>query len=183
MATRTIANAILGLILIGYSSGAFARYIEADPIGLKGGASPYPYGRGNPIGNKDPFGLLVVIQAKNQANQQALEDALAILQSTQRGYDLWQQLQVSPMIYVITDKYDNLSRAFGRFIYLDPNYHPPVDTTCGKQKAPTEVMLGHELGHAARGDLWPTPGDEMQNISDNENPIRRELHLSLRTHY
>jgi RHS repeat-associated protein len=34
------------------------RYIQADPIGLAGGASPYSYAGNNPLSNSDPHGLM-----------------------------------------------------------------------------------------------------------------------------
>jgi RHS repeat-associated protein len=32
-------------------------YIQADPIGLAGGANPYSYAMGNPVRYMDPLGL------------------------------------------------------------------------------------------------------------------------------
>jgi uncharacterized protein RhaS with RHS repeats len=61
MATRKTFHTALGLLLIGYSSVAFARYIEADPIGLKGGINPYAYAGGNPLTYFDPFGLDLMV--------------------------------------------------------------------------------------------------------------------------
>ena len=48
-------------------------------------------------------------------------------------------------------------------------------------RPPTEIIEGHELGHAAGAkDDGP---NHMNNVNQNENPIRRDLGLPDRTEY
>ena len=67
-------------------------------------------------------------------------------------------------------------------ISVGPNFHPYVSTQCGPEQASTAIMLGHEIGHAATGASDNGP-DSMSNVNLNENPIRLELGLPLRTAY
>jgi antirestriction protein ArdC len=66
-------------------------------------------------------------------------------------------------------------------INVDPKYHPGVQTADGPEPAPTTAILGHELGHGAGAkDDGP---NNMNNVIENENPIRRDLGLPDRTQY
>jgi hypothetical protein len=68
-----------------------------------------------------------------------------------------------------------------RSINVDPNFHPVTQTSDGPEPAPTSVILGHELGHAAG---WKDDGPgNMNNVNHSENPIRRDLGLPDRIEY
>ncbi|MGE0581571.1 MAG: RHS repeat domain-containing protein [Steroidobacteraceae bacterium] len=50
---------------------AIGRYVESDPIGLKGGINTYAYAYDSPINHIDPFGLWVKICARWLGNEKS----------------------------------------------------------------------------------------------------------------
>jgi len=135
-----------------------------------------------PLRYVDGDGLKVTFLGSG-TNIEALKGAYKLVGSTKRGKQLCEILEKSPKDFKIrADQPQAWFDPKTNTINVDPNFHPEIETAAGKQKATTDVILGHEMGHAATGTKDDGDGN-MNNVKQNENPIRKELGYPPRTKY
>ncbi len=181
----------LHLTLYRAYSSDLARWLSPDPIGEAGGVNLYGYVDNNPVNLWDPLGLFLwpwqsptPVTGGTFSERQRMRDALRNVRRTDRGQELLNEIRRrgEPVTVNVTDDNEASAECPGRNVYVDPDFRPTVDTTAGPQIASTESIVGHEIGHAVTGTADEGP-NRMNNVNQNENPIRDGIGEPRRTRY
>ena len=155
------------------------RWFSKDPALFEGGdTNLYGYVLRDPVNFVDPSGLVLNY---SPGSQQTLEPVVQAIKQTSAGRALINRLEVSPAIYTINVTNQKTAYEQGQQVFVDPTFHPAINTNKGQKPASTLRILAHELGHLT-GSLDDGPG-RMNNVNRFENPIACPVEGYMRTTY
>ena len=109
------------------------RYVQSDPIGLRGGLNKYAYVGGNPLRHIDPFGL----------TQEQINDMLDLARDTQPDLDVPDEVDVSSFMFERT----GITNPITLNITIDDFYLK--DLKCYELEELLELII-HESIHRSR---------------------------------
>jgi RHS repeat-associated protein len=160
------------------------RWTGKDPIRFQGGdTNLFGYTLDDPINFVDPDGLK--LEYADRASDLALRPIVKQIVATKAGNALLYTLEASATRYIIQVGPGPGGQAYchspSHTVYVDPSFHPLINTTSGLQAASTFRILAHELGHFT-GSKDDGP-NSMNNVDKYENPIAAPSEGYSRTTY
>jgi RHS repeat-associated protein len=194
-------------------SPAIGRFLQPDPSGFTDGPNLYVYVGNDPLDKIDPTGMQSVrdildrkrveatardgvdsrtglpvegtrVTGGSASDRAQLNQASGRVFSTDRGRQFLGKIEDrgKPVDVKVNSKgIQNSIRGTTR-VNIDPNNRPEVQTTQGPQTMSNEALIAHEVGHNVMGARDQGP-NRMDNVRQNENPVRRALGEPERTKY
>jgi hypothetical protein len=168
------------------------RFISADSV-MGSTASPmtlnrYSYVLNNPYKYTDPTGHEVLLVGSKEFKS-AINDRLAKIEKTPTGGKLVKQLKETKHLIKIIEQagkhstapqgsgYNTPGVGADSNILFDPALQTPAMTAEGPKATPSEIILGHELSHAAnidKGVADPAPNPKTGIVKEEEAAVKTE---------